>query len=125
MWSVQVLDEVEEWYLDLAKHDPDAADAVEAAIDLLESEGPTLGRPLVDRLKGAAHHNMKELRPRSTNIRILFVFDPERQAVLLVGGDKTGNWKEWYRTNIPVAERRYRLYLQEEDHGEAVARGSR
>jgi hypothetical protein len=57
---------------------------------------------------------MKELRPGSvgrSEIRILFVFDPARQAVLLVAGDKAGNWFRWYRDNIPLAERRYTTWL--------------
>lgn len=69
---------------------------------------------MVDRVKGSARHNMKELRPGSpghTEVRILFVFDPERKAVLLVAGDKPGHWKDWYRTNIPVAEERYEQWL--------------
>ena len=55
--------------------------AVRAAINLLEQEGPTLGRPVVDRVKGSNLHNLKELRPNSTSIRILFIFDPMREAV--------------------------------------------
>lgn len=50
---------------------------------------------------------MKELRPAGTSIRILFLFDPLRQAVLLLAGDKTGNRKSWYDKNIPIAEQRY------------------
>ncbi|MEU6563534.1 type II toxin-antitoxin system RelE/ParE family toxin [Nocardia nova] len=69
------------------------------------------GRPTVDRIKGSRLRNLKELRPAATNIRILFAFDPERQAVLLVAGDKTGNWAGWYRENIPVAEERYDRWL--------------
>jgi hypothetical protein len=70
-----------------------------------------LGRPLADSIKGSRIHNMKELRPSGTSIRILFVFDPERQAVLLVAGDKAGNWQGWYKENIPVAEGRYDGWL--------------
>jgi hypothetical protein len=58
--------------------------------------------------------NMKELRPPSvgrTEIRILFVFDPYRSAVLLVAGDKSGQWNRWYRTAIPEAEHLYEDYL--------------
>ena len=54
-------------------------------------------------------HNLKELRPGSagtTEVRILFCFDPERQAVLLVAGDKSGHWKDWYKRAIPLAEER-------------------
>lgn len=106
-----MLDEVEEWFLELAKEDTDQIDAVTAAIDMLAANGPTLGRPIVDRIKGSARHNMKELRPSTTSIRILLIFDPERRAVLLVAGDKAGDWKGWYDENIPVAERRYDAWL--------------
>ena len=50
---------------------------------------------------------MKELRPAATSIRILFVFDPQRQVILLPGGDKAGDWKDRYDRNIPIAEQRY------------------
>ncbi len=59
---------------------------------------------------------MKELRPPSagrSEIRILFVFDPWRAAVLLVAGDKSGQWSRWYKSAIPEAEERYALYLKE------------
>ena len=60
------------------------------ALSLVLAEfGPQLGRPRVDTLKGSRHANMKELRPLSTNIRILFAFDPRRMAILLLGGDKS------------------------------------
>lgn len=85
-----------------------------AAIDKLEADGPTLGRPLVDRIKGSKLHALKELRPGSTGateVRILFIFDPERQAVLLIAGDKSGQWSDWYTDNILVAEQRYARWL--------------
>lgn len=78
--------------------------------------GPALGRPLVDRLEASRIHNLKELRPGSaghTEIRILFVFDPWRSAILLIGGDKSGNWTGWYRYAIPHAEELYDQYLKE------------
>jgi len=90
-WTVILVDEVADWYLELANHDPETAKLVAAAIDLLEAKGPALGRPLVDSIEGSSIHNMKELRPSSrgrSEIRMLFVFDPARQAVLLVAGDK-------------------------------------
>lgn len=111
-WDVRLLLEVEDWLLAL---DDDSYVQVAAAIDKLEHDGPTLGRPLVDRIEGSRHHNMKELRPGSTGkseIRILFIFDPERRAVLLVAGDKAGNWKTWYHRNIPLADRRYDEWLR-------------
>jgi hypothetical protein len=113
-WEVVVLDEVERWYLDLVKSDPMTAELVTAAIDKLVDEGPTLGRPLVDRIKGSKRHNLKELRPGSSGaseVRVLFIFDPQRQAVLLVAGDKSGAWSHWYRENIPEAETRYERWL--------------
>lgn len=95
-----------------------SADLVEAAIDKLADSGPVLGRPLVDRLMGCRTHNLKELRPGSsgnTEVRILFVFDPRREAILLVAGDKSGRWWEWYRESIPLAEARYDEYLAAAD----------
>lgn len=117
-WEVILLSEVEGWFLGLAQEDDDQINAVTAAIDMLAANGPTLGRPLVDRIKGSARHNMKELRPSRTSIRILFIFDPARSAVLLVAGDKAGNWKGWYEENIPVAEQRYNTWLAEQHGGE-------
>lgn len=110
-WEVILLEEVERWYSTL---DEDAMAAVTGAIDLLELEEPTLGRPTVDKVNGSKFHNMKELRPAGTSIRVLFIFDPRRQAILLLGGDKAGNWKNWYDNNIPIAERRYENWLATE-----------
>jgi hypothetical protein len=84
------------------------------AIDQLESEGPASSRPLADRIKGSRLHNLKELRPGSagaSEVRILFCFDTRRQAILLVAGDKRGQWKDWYKAAIPLAEDRYRRWL--------------
>ena len=61
----------------------------------------------MDTVRGSRLANMTELRPGSagaSEVRVLFVFDPDRQAVLLVGGDKAGNWRGWYRQAIPLAE---------------------
>ena len=113
-WDVRVLEEVESWLLAL---DDDTYDQVAAAIDKLAQDGPTLGRPLVDRIASAATHNLKELRPGSagaTEVRILFVFDPQRRAVLLVAGDKAGSWNAWYDKAIPIAERRYEEWKRSE-----------
>jgi len=113
-WTVVLIDEVANWYLDLVDEEPATAELVAAAIDLLEGDGPALGRPLVDSIEGSTIRNLKELRPGSqgaSEIRILFAFDPERQAVLLVAGDKGGNWTRWYADNIPLAERRFKAWL--------------
>jgi len=85
-------------------------EALLAAIRVLRSAGPNLGRPLVDTVKASRHPNMKELRPGSTGrteIRLLLAFDKERKAILLVGGDKSADWKGWYVENIPVADERF------------------
>jgi hypothetical protein len=113
-WSLEMVGEVREWLLGLRKADRDTARLVGQALQALVEEGPDLGRPLVDRIKGSSIHNLKELRPGSggtSEIRILFVFDPDRNAVLLVAGNKSGKWREWYSQSIPVAEGRYDDWL--------------
>jgi hypothetical protein len=72
---------------------------------------------LVDTLRDSCIANMKELRPRSGRdvaIRVLFVFDPWSQAVLLVAGNKAGNWVQWYDEAIPSAEIAYDGWLAAE-----------
>ena len=89
---------------------------VRAAINILRDRGPQLGRPLVDSVTGSRHKNMKELRPGSagrSELRVLFAFDPARAAILLVGGDKSGRWPDWYRSAIPLADDRYDRHLEE------------
>jgi hypothetical protein len=114
-WEIVLLDEVETWLLD--EVDEETYDLVAAAIDKLEQDGPTLGRPLVDKIKGSTLHNLKELRPGSagtSEVRILFIFDPARRAVLLVAGDKSGRWQDWYDEAVPVAEKRYERWMEGE-----------
>lgn len=113
-WEVILLEEVDEWFGTL---DSVTGSTVAGAIDYLEENGPAAGRPVVDRVKGSRLHHMKELRPSGTSIRILFVFDPARRAVLLLAGDKAGRWKKWYHDNIPVAEQRYQRWMLEEGGG--------
>lgn len=110
-WAVILLEEVEEWFL---AQDQSTAEQIAGAIERLEEDGPNLGRPLADVIHGSRLPNLKELRPgsaRRSKIRILFVFDPQRQAVLLVAGDKAGNWSRWYKAAIPLAEERYERWL--------------
>jgi hypothetical protein len=124
-WDLNLHHEVEEWYLALCKNAPETADLIEDAIDQLASEGPTLGRPLVDKVKSSRYHNMKELRPPSsgtTEIRMLFAFDPKREAIFLVAGDKAGNWDGWYRKAIPLADERFTEHLMALDAEEAKKR---
>ena len=114
MWEIKLHPEVEAWFLDLCVSDPASADLIADAIDLLADQGPALGRPLVDRLKGSLYHNMKELRPGSaagTEVRMIFAFDPVREAILLVSGDKSGRWRAWYETAIPLADERFTEHL--------------
>ena len=106
-WSVLAHPEVEAWIRTL---DEKITACVFAAIDALAEHGPTLKRPLGDTLSGSTVRNLQELRPGSlgrSEVRILFAFDPARQAVLLVAGDKAGEWKRWYERSIPLAERRF------------------
>lgn len=112
-WEILLLEPVNDWFLNLCKSDPLAADKVEEALDELAERGPQLGRPLVDRLHSSKIHNLKELRPRvsgASEIRLLLVFDPSREAIILVAGDKAGQWNRWYAEAIPLAEERYAAY---------------
>ncbi len=110
MWAIEATAEAEEWLMSLGGED---FARIGAAIDLLEDRGPALGRPTVDRIAGSRHHNMKELRSRGGILRILFAFDPRRAAILLVGGDKTGDWTGWYDTHVPIADDLYDKHLSE------------
>ncbi|MGW0506456.1 type II toxin-antitoxin system RelE/ParE family toxin [Micromonospora sp. NPDC003241] len=116
-WQVRVTGEVRRWLQDLRRDDSDTYERVRAAVDMLAEIGPGLGRPLVDTLRGSSVSNLKELRPRSGRdvaIRVLFVFDPWSQAVLLVAGNKAHNWTQWYKENIPLAELAYKAWLDSE-----------
>jgi hypothetical protein len=81
---------------------------------LLERFGPQLGRPRVDTLKGSRHANMKELRFDAADgvWRVAFAFDPKRNAVLLIAGDKSGGGeKRFYRQLIARADERFDEHL--------------
>ena len=93
------------------------SDKLDAMILLLEKFGPDLGRPAVDRLNASAHANMKELRFRLEGVwRFAFAFDPERNAVVLVGGNKEGkNQKRFYKQLIAVADNRFDDWLAAND----------
>ena len=120
VWEVEGTDEFGAFYQSLSEPQ---RDRIDAAVDTLVDKGPELGRPLVDRIHRSQIHNLKELRPSSSGLsalRILFVFDPARTAILLLGGDKATNseWNKWYATAIPEAERLYAAYLIETHQGE-------
>src|SRR5258707_85570 len=115
---MKVTEEYAAWFIALIKEDLPSATQVAQAVAALREEGPALGRPLVDRLKGTKIHHLKELRPGSrgrSEIRIIFAFDPSRSALLLLGGDKAGNWQRWYRDNIPLAEQLYLDYTADNE----------
>ena len=110
-WEVEFTDEFAAWFDGLTTAQQTA---IAARVLELETEGPQLGRPTVDTLQGSRIPNLKELRISAGGaLRILFVFDPRRMAVLLLGGDKTGDWSEWYKTAIPEAEAIYEALLAE------------
>ena len=112
-WEIYLTDEVRDW---VAALDERSHKLVVQAIDILADRGPALGRPMVDHVGHSAVQNLKELRPGSagrSEVRILFVFDPWRSAILLVAGDKAGNWQRWYRQAIPRAEQLLEIYLKE------------
>ena len=114
-WSIIVVEPALSWLHALRRTDRRSLVLISQAIEALSIEGPALGRPLVDTIKGSVLSNLKELRPGSagvSEIRLLFVFDASRQAVILVGGDKAGNWRGWYRTAIPLAESAYAEHLK-------------
>ena len=111
-WAVEFHPACEGWAAQLENSDQEA---LLASIGVLRPEGPTLGRPLVDTVVASQHPNMKELRPGSTGrteIRVLFAFDKARQAILLIGGDKSSDWKGWYTVNIPIADQRFTEHQQ-------------
>jgi hypothetical protein len=115
----EVLNQVRDFYRAL----PDkAADAFDAAVELLGEHGPALGRPVVAEISLDPDYrevvptfgrHLKELRPLGTSIRVLFTFGPDRVPVLLIAGDKAGDWKGWYRRAIKEAARDYRAYLED------------
>ena len=112
MWKVLTVDEFDTWFLALTEEEQTD---VLAHITLLEIKEPHLGRPYVDSLEGTKQvNNLKELRiqHRGMPYRVFFAFDPKRQAVLLCGGNKTGD-KRFYKKMIQIAEREFIHYLDE------------
>jgi hypothetical protein len=108
VWDIEVTDQFVEWWDSLTVEEQRL---IASAIDVLEQRGPSLGRPLVDTLKGSRHANMKELR--AGTIRVMFAFDPARTAIVLIGGDKRGNWTAFYARVIPLADDLYDEHLIE------------
>lgn len=99
-------------------------DELLAQLKVLERFGPELGRPHADTLNGSKHSNMKELRFKADNgvWRVAFAFDPDRKAILLIGGDKSGSSeKRFYKALIKSADARFDQHLaslkKEKDNG--------
>jgi hypothetical protein len=114
MWKVLQTNQFSEWFTISDSVDEDARVSIYAVMEVLKRVGPNLGRPYVDSVKESRHENMKELRVQSRGrpFRIFFAFDPFRQAVLLIGGNKTGD-KRFYTRMIPIADTLYDHYLQD------------
>ena len=109
MWEVEFTDEFGEWWGSLTE---DQQDAIDRTVGVLREFGPALGRPQVDTLNGSRHSNMKELRAQHHGhpFRVFFAFDPRRRAILLIGGDKTGD-DRFYARMILIADDLYDVYL--------------
>jgi len=105
-WEVDSTTEYDAWFTGLTN---DEQERIAAAVRILRQDGPTLGRPLVDRIKMSRHSNMKELRVR--HMRILFAFDPKQGAIFLLGGNKEGKWDRWYDGNVPKADELFDRHL--------------
>jgi hypothetical protein len=111
-WDVEFEDAFEAEFLALEQ---EVQDALFAAARLLVDYGPQLGRPYADTLKGSKHANMKELRFDAADgeWRAAFAFDPQRKAILLVAGDKSGgSQKRFYKQLIAKADRRFSAHLE-------------
>jgi hypothetical protein len=110
-WDVELTAECEAWWNTLNESEQES---VGHAFDLLAALGPALSRPYADTLKGSTLPNLKELRVQHDGrpYRVLYAFDPRRVAVLLLGGDKTGDGR-WYEKAIALAEKIYARHLED------------
>jgi hypothetical protein len=110
-WEVEYTDEFENWWNSLTEQ---GQVSVAASVTLLETLGPQLGFPHSSGVQISRHNHMRELRTQHEGrpYRTLYAFDPRRHAILLIGGDKTGN-NRWYDTYIPKADKIYEDNLAE------------
>jgi hypothetical protein len=111
MWEVEYTDEFERWWGTLGEKEQASVDA---SVRLLEKLGPSLSYPHSSAIQQSRHKKMRELRSQCGGrpLRTFYVFDPLRTAVLLIGGDKTGN-DRFYEVYVPAADRIYDQYLKE------------
>ena len=109
-WDVEYTDEFEDWWNGLSEVEQDD---IAVGVGILETYGSALKRPYADVVASSRHPHMKELRvqPRGRPYRVLYAFDPRRCAILLLGGDKTGQ-ERWYDIYVPIADRLYDQHLR-------------
>ena len=109
-WAIEYTDMFGEWWHDLSETEQED---VAAVVELLEIKGPQLPFPHSSGISGSKHSHMRELRIQHAGrpYRVLYAFDPRRMAILLLGGDKTGN-DRWYDENVPVADRLYDEHIE-------------
>ena len=83
-------------------------------VELLMERGPELPFPYSSGIEGSRHSHMRELRIQSSGrpLRIFYGFDPRRAAILLIGGDKTGD-DRFYMRYVPIADKLYDEHLEE------------
>lgn len=110
-WEINYSNEFEAWWDGITANEQDS---VTERVKLLMQHGPNLRRPYVGKIEGSKHANMKELIVQHAGepFRVLFIFDPRKQAVLLIGGNKGGN-DRWYEEFVPRADKIYDRYLVE------------
>jgi len=110
-WDIEYTDEFGEWWNSLSE---DEQVSLDASVRLLEERGPTLGFPHSSGINGSKHGHMRELRTQHDGrpLRTLYAFDPRRSAILLIGGDKTGD-NRWYDIHVPIADRLYDEHLMQ------------
>lgn len=108
-WEVEFTDEFEAWWQGLSG---DEQESVAASVELLERLGADLRFPHSSGISSSQYGHMRELRVQHKGrpLRVLYAFDPRRTAILLIGGDKTGN-DRWYEEFVPVADRLYDAHL--------------
>jgi hypothetical protein len=108
-WDIEYTDEFGLWWAHLSE---DEQVSLVASVQLLEERGPALGFPHSSAINGSKHSHMRELRTQHDGrpLRTLYAFDPRRSAILLIGGDKTGD-NRWYDTHIPIADQLYDEHL--------------
>ena len=112
-WEVEFSDEFGEWWDGLTAAEQKSVDFT---VSLLQESGPTLRMPHSSGVELSHHARMRELRIQHERrpYRVLYAFDPRRTAMLLIGGDKTGN-NRWYEEYVPVADAIYDRHLRELD----------